>query len=175
MRGGFTCLYALGSSLRRSARCGLRRRRPARAGRRGSEFAAAECKVDLLKYCGDVKVGNGRVKACLDKNAKSLSDKCKDGADWYRAVAGHARSASLFPFAANWVRRQTASHRSTPRYLFATVSQLMWSGTLPRTPRALVVCLIGVSALANNERVFHRSTPSTSVSITVVPTVIMGS
>jgi hypothetical protein len=32
-----------------------------------------------------------------------------------------------------------------------------------------------VSALANNERVFHRSTPSTSVSITVVPTVIMGS
>jgi hypothetical protein len=42
------------------------------------KFAAAECKDDLLKYCGDVKVGNGRVKACLDKNEKSLSDKCKD-------------------------------------------------------------------------------------------------
>ena len=42
------------------------------------KFAAAECKADLLKYCNDVKVGDGRVKACLDKNEKSLSDKCKD-------------------------------------------------------------------------------------------------
>ena len=42
------------------------------------KFAAAQCKEDLLKYCGDVKIGNGRVKACLDKNEKSLSDKCKE-------------------------------------------------------------------------------------------------
>jgi hypothetical protein len=42
------------------------------------KFAASECKDDLLKYCGNVQVGNGRVKACLDKNEKSLSDKCKD-------------------------------------------------------------------------------------------------
>jgi len=42
------------------------------------KFAATECKEDLLKYCGNVQVGNGRVKACLDKNEKSLSDKCKD-------------------------------------------------------------------------------------------------
>jgi cysteine rich repeat protein len=42
------------------------------------KFAAAECKEDLLKYCGNVEVGNGRVKACLDKNEKSLSEKCKD-------------------------------------------------------------------------------------------------
>jgi hypothetical protein len=42
------------------------------------KFAAAECKDDLLKYCGDVEVGNGRVKACLDKNEKSLSEKCKE-------------------------------------------------------------------------------------------------
>src|SRR5215470_8537822 len=42
------------------------------------KFAAAECKEELLKYCGDVEVGNGRVKACLDKNDKSLSEKCKD-------------------------------------------------------------------------------------------------
>jgi len=42
------------------------------------KFAAAECKDDLLKYCGNVTVGNGRVKACLDKNEKSLSEKCKD-------------------------------------------------------------------------------------------------
>ncbi len=42
------------------------------------KFAAAECKDDLLKYCGNVQVGNGRVMACLDKNDKSLSEKCKD-------------------------------------------------------------------------------------------------
>ncbi len=42
------------------------------------KFAASECKDDLLKYCANVQVGNGRVKACLDKNEKSLSEKCKD-------------------------------------------------------------------------------------------------
>jgi cysteine rich repeat protein len=42
------------------------------------KFAAAECKDDLLKYCGKVEVGNGRVKACLDKNEKSLTEKCKE-------------------------------------------------------------------------------------------------
>jgi hypothetical protein len=42
------------------------------------KFAAGECKDDLLKYCGNVEVGNGRVKACLDKNEKSLSEKCKE-------------------------------------------------------------------------------------------------
>jgi hypothetical protein len=42
------------------------------------KYAATECKDDLLKYCGNVKVGQGRVKACLDKNEKSLSDKCKN-------------------------------------------------------------------------------------------------
>jgi len=42
------------------------------------KFAASECKDDLLKYCGKVEVGHGRVKACLDKNEKSLSQKCKE-------------------------------------------------------------------------------------------------
>ena len=42
------------------------------------KFAAAECKDDLLKYCGNVEVGNGRVKACLEKHESSLTDKCKD-------------------------------------------------------------------------------------------------
>ena len=42
------------------------------------KFAAAECKDDLLKYCGNIEVGNGRVNACLDKNEKSLSEKCKE-------------------------------------------------------------------------------------------------
>jgi hypothetical protein len=42
------------------------------------KFAASECKEDLLKYCGNVEVGKGRVKTCLDKHEKSLSEKCKE-------------------------------------------------------------------------------------------------
>lgn len=42
------------------------------------KFAAAQCKDDLLKYCGDVKVGEGRGLACLEKNEKTVSPACKD-------------------------------------------------------------------------------------------------
>jgi hypothetical protein len=42
------------------------------------KFAAAECKDDLRKYCGNVQVGNGRVMACLNKHESSPTDKCKD-------------------------------------------------------------------------------------------------
>jgi hypothetical protein len=41
-------------------------------------YAATECKADLLKYCGDVTVGQGRVAACMKKNEKDLSQRCKD-------------------------------------------------------------------------------------------------
>ena len=42
------------------------------------KFAATECKDDLLKYCGDVQVGEGRGLACLEKNEKTVSQACKD-------------------------------------------------------------------------------------------------
>ena len=42
------------------------------------KFAAAQCKDDLLKYCGDVQVGEGRGLACLEKNEKTVSQACKD-------------------------------------------------------------------------------------------------
>lgn len=41
-------------------------------------FAATQCKDDLLKYCSDVVVGEGRGLACLEKNEKSVSQACKD-------------------------------------------------------------------------------------------------
>ena len=42
------------------------------------KFAATECKDDLLKYCGNVEVGQGRALACLKKNDKDVSQRCKD-------------------------------------------------------------------------------------------------
>jgi len=42
------------------------------------EFTASQCKDDLLKFCGDVAVGQGRGLACLQKNEKSMSQPCKD-------------------------------------------------------------------------------------------------
>jgi hypothetical protein len=42
------------------------------------KFAAGECKEDLQKYCADVKPGQGRGLACIDKNEKSVSQRCKD-------------------------------------------------------------------------------------------------
>ncbi len=42
------------------------------------EFAATSCKDDLQKFCADVKVGQGRGLACMQKNQKNASDACKD-------------------------------------------------------------------------------------------------
>jgi len=42
------------------------------------KFAAAQCKDDLLKFCSNVQVGQGRALACLNKNEKDVSQGCKD-------------------------------------------------------------------------------------------------
>ena len=42
------------------------------------KYAASECMVDLKKFCGNVKVGQGRGLACLQKNDKDVSQQCKD-------------------------------------------------------------------------------------------------
>ncbi len=42
------------------------------------KFAANECKGDLQKFCANVPIGKGRVLACLDKNDKAVSPRCKD-------------------------------------------------------------------------------------------------
>lgn len=40
-------------------------------------YAANECKEDLKKHCTTVKAGEGRLAACLKKNEKELSTRCK--------------------------------------------------------------------------------------------------
>ena len=42
------------------------------------EFAATQCKDDLVKFCGNVQVGQGRGLACMQKNQAAASDGCKD-------------------------------------------------------------------------------------------------
>ena len=40
-------------------------------------YVANECRDDLLKLCSDIKPGGGRVMACMDKNEKQISGRCK--------------------------------------------------------------------------------------------------
>jgi len=40
-------------------------------------YLAGECRDDLMKYCSDVKVGEGRLIKCLDKNRDKLNERCK--------------------------------------------------------------------------------------------------
>jgi hypothetical protein len=42
------------------------------------KLAANECKADLQRYCADVKLGEGRGLACLNKHDKDVSQSCKD-------------------------------------------------------------------------------------------------
>lgn len=40
-------------------------------------YAAAECDDDLEKYCATTELGEGRLLACLDRNSKKISGRCK--------------------------------------------------------------------------------------------------
>ena len=42
------------------------------------KFAASQCQGDLQKFCADVKPGQGRGLACLNKHDKDVSQACKD-------------------------------------------------------------------------------------------------
>jgi len=40
-------------------------------------YLANECRDDLQKFCANIKPGEGRLMACMDKNDKQLSGRCK--------------------------------------------------------------------------------------------------
>ena len=42
------------------------------------KFAANACKDELQKFCADVKPGQGRALARLDKREKDVSEGCRD-------------------------------------------------------------------------------------------------
>ena len=39
-------------------------------------YLVSECAIDFDKYCSSVKIGEGRVKACLEKNEAKVSKGC---------------------------------------------------------------------------------------------------
>src|SRR5262245_66460689 len=41
-------------------------------------YVAKECEADLEKHCAAVKAGEGRLAACLKKNEKDITQRCKD-------------------------------------------------------------------------------------------------
>jgi hypothetical protein len=41
-------------------------------------YVANECSDDLKKHCANVEAGEGRLAACLKKNEKDVSQRCKD-------------------------------------------------------------------------------------------------
>ncbi len=40
-------------------------------------YVANECRADLNSFCADVKPGQGRLMACMEKNEQKLSSRCK--------------------------------------------------------------------------------------------------
>jgi hypothetical protein len=40
-------------------------------------YVANECRDDLQKFCANIQPGQGRLLACMDKNEKQLSGRCK--------------------------------------------------------------------------------------------------
>ena len=40
-------------------------------------YVANECRAALQKFCSDIQPGGGRLMACIDKNEKQVSDRCK--------------------------------------------------------------------------------------------------
>ena len=41
-------------------------------------YTANECRDDLTKFCSNIKVGEGRLLACIEKNEKQVSKRCKE-------------------------------------------------------------------------------------------------
>ena len=40
-------------------------------------YVANECKADLAKHCAAIKLGGGRLAACLKKNKPQVSERCQ--------------------------------------------------------------------------------------------------
>jgi len=41
------------------------------------KYIAYQCKDDIKAWCGNVKLGEGRILTCLDKNSSKLADSCQ--------------------------------------------------------------------------------------------------
>ncbi|HNW44750.1 MAG TPA: cysteine rich repeat-containing protein [Elusimicrobiales bacterium] len=81
MKNLMIAVLALGAGL------GLALNAPAAAEKgaeRGAEKGKGPCAEDTVKFCADIKPGEGRIAACLKEHEKDLSQACRDR----KAVAG---------------------------------------------------------------------------------------
>lgn len=71
-----TCMRQYGKGFASGFRNGVKMRAGLGQGK-GRKTGTGACSADAKKLCGDVKPGEGRVKACLQKNLGKLSEGCK--------------------------------------------------------------------------------------------------
>lgn len=80
-KGGNACMTQYGRGFGAGFKSGFRMRAGLGGGKKnaraGKGRGAKVCAADVEKLCGDVKPGEGRVKACLQKNLDKLSEGCK--------------------------------------------------------------------------------------------------
>ncbi len=76
-KGGGACMRQYGKGFASGFRNGFKMRRGLGQGKDGKRKGTSACAADTKKLCGDVKPGEGRVKACLQKNLEKLSEGCK--------------------------------------------------------------------------------------------------
>ncbi|MBI4351953.1 MAG: hypothetical protein HY550_10980 [Elusimicrobia bacterium] len=78
-KGGGACLAAYGKGFSSGFKRGFIMRAGLGGGKSGKKFARAgkACAADREKFCAGVKPGEGRLRDCLQKNIKNLSEGCK--------------------------------------------------------------------------------------------------
>jgi hypothetical protein len=78
--GGGACVGAYEKGFERGFNRGMKGGRGGKGGKawtRGGGKGAGACAEDAKTLCGEVKPGEGRVKACLQQNLDKLSEGCK--------------------------------------------------------------------------------------------------
>lgn len=90
---------------------------------------AAACRADLAKYCKDVPLGNGRLRACLDAHRNVVSPGCQQT----RAMVYAS------------ISRRAAAQRDIGRICDADIERLCGTS---HADAHLVECLVSVSPTA---------------------------
>jgi Cysteine rich repeat len=93
-----------------------------------SQLAAA-CRTDLAKYCRNVELGNGRLRACLDAHQNVVSPRCQQT----RAMVYAS------------ISRRAAAQRDIGRLCDADIERLCGTS---HADAHLVECLLSVSPAA---------------------------
>jgi hypothetical protein len=90
---------------------------------------AAACRTDLAKYCRNVELGNGRLRACLDAHQNVVSPRCQQ-----TRIAVYAS-----------ITRRAAAQRDIGRLCDADIERLCGTS---HADAHLVECLVSIAPTA---------------------------